>query len=1151
MFAVFKKRWVLSALGLLLLAAFIWWAGPYFAFADYQPLATVTARLVAIAILVGLWAGSFLWKQFRARQKSGQLAAAVVAQDAGRRQEGADARALRERFEEAVGTLNQGRGQSLYELPWYVIIGAPGSGKTTALLNSGLNFPLAQRFGKEALRGVGGTRNCDWWFTDRAVLLDTAGRYTTQDSDQSADSAGWSAFLALVKKYRQRRPLNGVIVAVSASDLMTHTAAEREAHVAAVRRRLDEINRELRVQLPVYVLVTKTDLVAGFTEYFDDLTHEGRAQVWGVTFPLDQTTAGRAAELYPAEFDALVAQLNARLFPRLEEARDPKRRAAIFGFPQQLAGLKEALTSFVRDVFASTRFDQQSWLRGVYFTSGTQEGTPIDRLLGALGRTYAMAPPAVSTGKGKSYFIERLLREVMFEESGLAGVNRRLELQKAAAQIGLYAALVLIAVFGVIAFAVSYNRNKTYVAEVAAAVRELERTAPASATTQLEQAVPRLNAVLNVVNIADQHRADVPLMMRWGLYQGRALGNAARDAYVRELDGTLLPKVGEAMQRRLIAYTAEPDKLYEYLKAYLMLGMPERLDKAQLAVMTDVEWQTAYPDEPDIREALAMHWRNLLQYEETLRALPLNEQLVAQARNAIQQASVPRLMYSRLKLKYAGDERVVRLDVVAGLGAERVLTRKDGKSLSDPVPALYTPAVFKEISGLGTAELANEFAQDAWVFGDNSTALQSARVVYDVLEIYERDYIRAWDEVLQGVQIAPFANLAQASEILGILAAPSSPLRGYLVAVDQNTFLLKPPDPNAKPGVAEKAEQAVKARLDKLLGSAQRAAGADKPGALVTRHFDPIHKLVAGAPGQAPIDRVLAQLGQLQAQIAGVGGNVGQTSPLEALSRAGGGESLKALQREAALLPQPVGAVVAQIGGRSEALAIGQARGELENRYRVQVLNECSSILSGRYPFDPRSAIDVPMADFGRLFGASGVFDTFFKENLAPLVDTSRIPWRWRPGTSGPPAMLRQFEAAQRIRDQFFPPGNQLPQVRFNVTPAFLDAASSRFVLELDGQTIEYRHGPERSSPAVWPGPAPGVAAFSFEGRGGDRPNQAFRGPWAWFRLLDAGQLQPASDVSYTLSLQAGSHQARMTVEATSIRNPFLKADLRQFRCSL
>ena len=101
-----------------------------------------------------------------------------------------------------------------------VIIGAPGSGKTTALVNSGLHFPLEQRSGKGALRGVGGTRNCDWWFTDEAVFLDTAGRYTTQDSDADADSAGWSEFLKLLQKYRKRRPVNGVILTISAQDLM-------------------------------------------------------------------------------------------------------------------------------------------------------------------------------------------------------------------------------------------------------------------------------------------------------------------------------------------------------------------------------------------------------------------------------------------------------------------------------------------------------------------------------------------------------------------------------------------------------------------------------------------------------------------------------------------------------------------------------------------------------------------------------------------------------------------------------------------------------------------------------------------------------------------------------------------------------------------
>ena len=178
-----------------------------------------------------------------------------------------EATKVRERFEEAVGRLSASRrsGHSLYELPWYVIIGAPGAGKTTALVNSGLNFALDQKGSRSALRGIGGTRNCDWWFTDEAVFLDTAGRYTTQDSDAASDSVGWREFLALLKKYRARRPINGVILTISAPDLLMRDQAARDAHVDAARQRLDELNRELRIQLPVYLMVTKCDLIAGFT----------------------------------------------------------------------------------------------------------------------------------------------------------------------------------------------------------------------------------------------------------------------------------------------------------------------------------------------------------------------------------------------------------------------------------------------------------------------------------------------------------------------------------------------------------------------------------------------------------------------------------------------------------------------------------------------------------------------------------------------------------------------------------------------------------------------------------------------------------------------------------------------------------------------
>src|ERR1700709_1913531 len=217
MLGIFKKRWFIVTLGLLLLFAFVWFAGPYFAFADYHPLAPVWVRIAVIVAILLIYFGGILLKQLKALRTSAKLAQAVAQQAPPATAGSADAEALRERFTEAIAALKQNKnsGQSLYELPWYIIIGAPGSGKTTALMNSGLNFPLAQKFGKEALRGVGGTRNCDWWFTDAAILLDTAGRYTTQDSDQSADAAGWREFLGLLRKYRKRRPINGVLVAMS------------------------------------------------------------------------------------------------------------------------------------------------------------------------------------------------------------------------------------------------------------------------------------------------------------------------------------------------------------------------------------------------------------------------------------------------------------------------------------------------------------------------------------------------------------------------------------------------------------------------------------------------------------------------------------------------------------------------------------------------------------------------------------------------------------------------------------------------------------------------------------------------------------------------------------------------------------------------
>ncbi len=1155
MLSFLRRRAVLIVLGFLLLALFIWFAGPYFAFADYVPLESRTARLIVILLTIGLWLLSFVVKRVRANRASDKLVAAVVKQSETEQRPSAEAVQLRERFEEAVATLKQKRGgHTLYDLPWYVFIGAPGSGKTTALVNSGLKFPLEQRTGRGALRGVGGTRNCDWWFTDEAVFLDTAGRYTTQDSDAAADSAAWTEFLALLRKYRKRRPVNGIILTISAQDLMTQVHGGSEAHVAAARKRLNELNTELRIQLPVYLMVTKCDLVAGFTEYFDDLAHDGRAQVWGVTFPYEQTRNGEAARAFPAEFDALITRLNARLFTRLEEERDIRRRAKMFAFPQQMAALRDALGQFVADVFATTSFDQQIPLRGVYFTSGTQEGTPIDRLLGAIGRRFAVAPEAVVAppGRGKAYFIERLLTDVLLGESGLAGVNRRLEVEKAALQLGAYVAMVLIAVLGVIAFSVSYSRNRTYVGEVAAQLASLQQVPPVPASAALESTLPRLDAVRAVVDSANRYRDDTPWARRWGLYQGSSLGNTARDAYARELDGALLPRVASRFERRLVEFAPEPEKLYEYLKAYLMLGQPERLDVSHLRFIGDLEWEAAYGTDPDTRASVTKHFRSLLESEERLRPMALDESLVTQARSTIRQASVPGLMYRQIRVSYAGDTaRALKLNEKAGVGAEQVLRRKSGVPLSEPVPSLYTKPVFEEITRRGTADLVKQFALDHWVWGEGgfSTVTGTAKLSEEMIDVYEKDYIAAWDGILNDLDVVQF-TAAQTSAKLAILGGDASPLRGFLKIVDEHTFLAKPP---------EQTPQAtgIKSRLDQIFTKGKEAVLGKSltPGLRITTHFEPIHRLVvAGPSGGAPIDSVVGKIGQIQQKLAPVGDAFGQ-KPLDPSTSVAVGELARSLRIEAAAMPPPVAAVVTKVGSSAIALSAGDLRRSLDSRYREEVARPCLEAIDGRYPFSPNTR-DVALADFGRIFGPNGVFDQFFRSSLSDQVDTTNRPWRWRTDVSGMAmggsrAMLDQFQTASRIREVFFRSGSQIPEVRFIVTPLELDATATRFLLEIDGQSVNYRHEAAREWPTIWPGPKPGAAVATFEVRAGGRPNLPFDGPWAWFRLVDAGKLQRETDLRYTLALQAGGQQARVRIEATTVLNPFADRDWRQFRCGI
>jgi type VI secretion system protein ImpL len=1170
--ALFKSRLFITLVGLLLLSLLIWFGGPYLGFGESQPLASPIVRLLVIIVIVVIWAVWLQVQQMRVRGKAKQMASDLSEQGApaggGERDErSANERAqLQGRFQEAVETLRKNRsgGTNLYALPWYVVIGPPGSGKSTLLQNSGLNFPLSNKFGKEAIRGVGGTRNCDWWFTDEAVFLDTAGRYTTQDSDRGADASAWEEFLNLLRKYRKRRPINGVIVAMSLSDLLTLDANGRQQHILAVRQRLDELAKHLRIGVPAYLVFTKCDLVAGFTEFFDDLNPELRSQVWGMSFPVDKTMDGTAAKQFLDEFNLLLDRLNTRILDRLHGERERTRRAAILSFPQQLGALREITRQFVEGVFTGHQYGSPLLLRGAYFTSGTQEGTPIDRMMGAVARTFGLDASRlhVPGAQSRTFFVERLLKDVLFKESGFAGTDPKLERQKILLQAASYVGVLLVCALLVFGLASSYRRNGGYLTQVQAALQKYPAQSDLSLAPNQQayfaMVLERLESLSGAVDVADQHKGDVPLSMRFGLYQGNAVGDEVRDAYFRELNGLLLPGVASQFRAGLAVNAADPQMLYYYLKGYLMLGEPKHLDHDQIVALAGIEWRRLFPSDPVLQKALTKHFDALVGHEGRLRALSLDGSLVEQARNTLRTADLPSLIYGNIKLTADnGAYPPLRLDKELGL-LGNVYRRKSGAALSDPLPALFTQPVFKDEVDKGIEQAVTQFATDDWVFGASKIdSLQKAHLAQQVLALYEQDYIKAWDGILADLELQPIGNIQDASTIAAKLAGPNSPMKLLLKVVRDNTndLMRAPPadatdkaEDVAKQLAQKKATQTALARALAQAGAGAGTPGADaateKPGQAISDHFEQINKLSEGGPGAAPIDQTLRVLDDLSKTLLTMGdfsSAAGQPNP-----------QLLMAQQAATQLPAPASGWFAALTGKSQALVASGTKGALDDQYQQAVAKDCADFTRGRYPFSPSSNNDIPLQNFGEMFGYGGRFDSFYNQTVGKLIDASGRNWQWKTGpgaVSGSAGMLAQLQGADRIKQMFFRSGN-MPEVDFTLLTPVLDAGIGKLVIEVDGQKYEYQPGGATNVSMKWPGPTPGrVSISAYDPAGTLLTTFDYRGDWAFFRALQAANLQKQSDLRFVASFNFGGHVAKVTIQANNLKNPFLSNALSSFRC--
>ena len=1145
-----------ALLGVVLLDVVIWLFAPLLG----EAFDAVWLRGILVAIPVLLWALiCFLIGRKRDSRDAGLVEAAAAPDPKAAKDEAAaeEEAALREKLTDALAKLKTatgGKGTYLYDLPWYAIIGPPGSGKTTALLNSGLEFPLAE--GRVA--GVGGTRFCDWWLTERAVLIDTAGRYTTQDSDADADKAGWERFLDLLKKNRPKQPLNGVLVAFGVDMLSRLDAGQREAHARSVRRRIKELETRLGQRLPVYFIVTKSDLLPGFTEFFDDLDKTAREQVWGFTFPVK---AG--VEQFSAEFTALSERLMARLIERLQNERGPAQRASIAGFPAQFASLETPLKEFAQAAFGGSKLDPAPFLRGVYFTSGTQEGSPLDRLAGALSRSFGLDPsrPAAAMGqKGRAYFLGRPLRDVVFNEARLAANDRGLESRSRLIQIGSWAAALLLVLASAGWGWMAVNNEAGRSARLATAVAAAEQAAAPAPLARVQS--PDLTQVLAYL---EANRALPPAAAGegpgFGLSQQEMLASGADSAYRRALDRVLLPRLLSRLEVQIREGLQRPDFLYEAVRVYLMLGKQGPLDRSLVREWFALDWTQAFPgavNQPG-REALGRHLDAML--TGTLATYPLDGALVDQARRVFSRLPMAQRVYARLRPLA---ENVPAWTPATPLGAagSRYFTRASGRPLTEGVPGLFT------IAGLYGAVLPRlpqavlEASSESWVLGPEAATVASdpRRLEGDVLALYAADYVRAWEALIGDLVLPPFASLNAAAEGLNLLGAPNSPMKDLLRGIARQVSPGTAPDApggvtgGALAAAAQAAAGATASRVAAAVGAAT-TSGAEPVARIVEARFQPLRDAVG-----APLDGVLAILNDLYVQVARLANSAPGTVPPSTTGLDPGQRLLAEAQRQ----PEPLRAwitAMAQSTGRARAggaqaaiaAAAGGGGGGGGGGGAGALLPLCRGIET-RFPFRRVAGTpDMPTDDFIRLFAPGGVFDQFFTTHLRPYADTTQRPWRPVAAEGLPPAIsagdLLQFQRAAAIRDAFFPTG-VANGFRFQLLPQGLSAGVTAGLLEASGaRNALTPGGGGRPIELAFPAMHPVTLNFDPPSSQGDL---AYDGAWSTLKLVFLAPnrlVATGAPDRFRLTVTRGDRTAEFILQAGSSINPFGLREMLEFRC--
>jgi type VI secretion system protein ImpL len=1079
--------------------------------------------------------------------------------------------------------LGAGTGASaLYALPWYMIVGPPGAGKTTAIRHSGLDFPLADSAG--ALRGLGGTRNCDWWFTNEAILLDTAGRFATHEDDHEE----WMAFLDMLRRYRSAAPINGVLVGVSIADIVGATEEQVETLAKALRARIDEVMTRLQMVVPVYVVFTKVDLIAGFVEFFEDLKKSERAQLWGMTFPLRDKPIDEPSKAFEAEFDLLVQALHGQAVRRVATARQAQKRARIHQFPLEVRGLKAPLAEFVGALLRKNSFQETPVFRGAYFTSGTQEGRPMDRVVAGMARAFGLrhgsVPDTEQAVDAKSYFLTDLFRRVIFPDRFVAartrGEARRQMFVRMAT--GLAAALVSLAI--VVPALLSYAKNRELVKVTQAAARSAEtldwneRGPMAPKLARIEPMRQRLT------ELGAWHKDGPPLSYRWGMYAGDTMYPPFKDEYVAIMQRALTRPVKLALEDRLRSIDANPkrtpeefNKHYDALKKYLMLTEAEHLDVQWAAPRLARFWAELAQTKSADEEALLV-----LNIEEYLRLvklgdappIPRDDKLVSYVRSELLRTpKVGRLYETLVRDTNTEVAPIRRENIFYGSSATFVTSNRGVK-----VDGAYTKLGWLKVQKLLDAE-RTKLTSEGWVLGTDERMSDDEinKEVQALRQVYFDRFREAWHDFLADLVVTRPTNAEGSLEQLLALNEPEWPYLRLIRILNENVDL-ELSDAEAGKGtlLQQATEKAKDVAKQKLLGQPLDAGGLldrDKNTSSVELAFRPVTTFgvpAATAPGTPAAPTGLSQYQAVLRKLIGV---------LTDLKDAKAAPDPKALTGEFEQAYRAVTALLADQDAFTRPLltpllvepisfswasVLRDAGGAAGGLWEVSTWKTWSSKLEGSYPFLDAAPADAKIEDFADFFRPqTGQLWAFYDQSLKGSLERQGAEFvptrRFKAQVAYREDFLACLRRAAKISDAVFTEGAKVPSLAFEVNLHSVSPDISEITIDIDGTSRTYTNTPEEWLAVQWPAKEPKARGAKVKVRGLSGLNEEIvrAGDFGLFRLLEAADVRPAPaskgsqvpTLVATWKLKSQDSVIKMDIRPSRTDAPFLRGFFTGMKC--